>query len=124
MITKSTVLILGAGASYPYGLPLGADLRKSICEMVDGDNMLFKSLKLHASIDSDEIKNFARQFKRSHVNSIDAFLSKRSEFTDIGKLAIAAALIEKEIPDKLANATGAEHWYSYMWNQISSVRLN
>lgn len=134
MITKSTVLILGAGASYPYDLPLGAELRKSICEMVDGHNSVYRSLKLHTNNNSEEIKNFARQFKRSHVNSIDAFLAKRSEFTEIGKLAIAAALIEKENPDGVLNAKDTENWYSYMWNlmiqdihdisQLQSNRIN
>jgi hypothetical protein len=30
MINKKTVLVLGAGASKPYGLPLGTELRDSV----------------------------------------------------------------------------------------------
>jgi hypothetical protein len=116
MIKNSTVLILGAGASYPYGLPLGAELRNSICGMADGHSALAIALHKYADIGIEEIKDFARQFKRSHVKSIDAFLAKRSEFTGIGKLAIAADIIEKENPEKLLNADDKEHWYSYMWN--------
>ena len=110
MITRPTVLILGAGASYPYGLPLGGELRNSICQLA---------------------RDFARQFKRSHVKSIDAFLAKRTEFTDVGKLVIAAILINKENPDKLDHVDDAEHWYAYMWNlmipdinNVSELRNN
>jgi hypothetical protein len=131
MIKNSTVLILGAGASCPYGLPLGAELRNSICGMADGHSALAFALHKYADIDIEEIKNFARQFQRSHIKSIDAFLAKRSEFTDIGRLAIAAALIEKENPEKLLNAIDTEHWYSYMWNlmiqdinDISQLQFN
>ena len=31
MINTKTVLVLGAGASYPYGFPLGAELHDRIC---------------------------------------------------------------------------------------------
>ena len=31
MITQQTILVLGAGASKPYGYPTGADLKKLIC---------------------------------------------------------------------------------------------
>lgn len=31
MITRRTVLVLGAGASKPYGYPLGGELRNQIC---------------------------------------------------------------------------------------------
>lgn len=131
MITKSTVLILGAGASFPYGLPLGAELRNSICSVADSHDALAKTLQRFANIDPDDTKDFARQFKRSHVKSIDAFLAKRSEFAGIGKLAIAALLIEKENPDNLLNASDTENWYSYVWNlmiqdinEISQLRSN
>ena len=131
MIERSTVLILGAGASYPYGLPLGAELRNSICKAADGHGTLAKTLRRFANIDIGRTIDFARQFKQSHVKSIDAFLAKRSEFTELGKLAIAAVLIEKENPEKLVNTIDTEHWYSYMWNlmiqdinDISQLRSN
>jgi len=120
MIKRPSVLVLGAGASRPYGLPLGAELRNSICRIADGHDVLAKTIQRFANIDLDETVNFARQFKRSHVKSIDAFLAKRNEFTEIGKLVIATVLIEKENPDRLLDAVDAEHWYSYIWNLMIS----
>ena len=32
MITEDTLLILGAGASFPYGYPTGKELRHIICK--------------------------------------------------------------------------------------------
>ncbi len=116
MIKKPTVLILGAGASKPYGLPLGSELRYSICQATDNANDLANTLKKVVGIDQAETIDFARQFRRSHVKSIDAFLAKRTEFTNVGKLAIAAILIGRESPGRLEHIDEAEHWYAYMWN--------
>lgn len=116
MIKRPTVLILGAGASCTYGLPLGAELRTSICRAVEDYDDLAETLKDLADVDVEMTRAFAREFARSHVKSIDAFLAKRSGFTDVGKLAIAAKLVAKEDPTKLVNANDTEHWYSYLWN--------
>ncbi len=37
MFKKETVFILGAGASKPYGYPLGSDLIKEIIANIDND---------------------------------------------------------------------------------------
>ena len=37
MIKTKTVFILGAGASCPYGFPLGTELRQEICQYYSAD---------------------------------------------------------------------------------------
>ncbi len=37
MITKPTVLVLGAGASKPYGYPLGGELLEYIYAVLEND---------------------------------------------------------------------------------------
>jgi hypothetical protein len=44
MITTPTVLVLGAGASYPYGFPTGKGLRDLICETFSSTNAMASQL--------------------------------------------------------------------------------
>jgi len=69
-------------------------------------------------INLDEIKDFARAFRRSNVSSIDAFLFRRPNFNEIGKFAIAAHLCKLEKPDDLDSAQDDSHWYRFLWNQM------
>src|SRR6267378_303056 len=94
MIEKRTVLILGAGASMPYGFPSGSGLRRHIIEYLD-------------------------ELLSADTTSIDVFLERRTEFVEIGKAAIAATLIPLEstrnlfqtwtLPSVLMSQT----WYQY-----------
>ena len=55
---------------------------------------------------------------RSNVASIDAFLAKRTGFTTIGKLCIAAHLVIRERPDHVMNEANDDHWYRHLWNVL------
>lgn len=115
MIEIPTVLILGAGASKPYGFPLGK-------ELVD------KVLRLFEDETNDEIfyllgfeKQARLEFKEallySSRNSVDAFLEHRFEFIEIGKAAIAMCLIPNEATDRLYNT---DNWYRYLFNKMNT----
>ncbi len=72
MIEVPTVLILGAGASNPYGFPLGWDLLKKMCEVLaDERQRLFQQLKEYGHR-ADEISNFGYTLLRSGQQSVDA----------------------------------------------------
>jgi hypothetical protein len=119
MITTPTVLVLGAGASCPYGFPTAKKLKVLICEA-------FASKTSPPSIFLSEDCNFAPEqffqfkeaFLRSGQPSVDAFLERRPEFLDVGKLAIAFCLMPFEIEEKLYHPDGKD-WYEYL-----SVKLN
>ncbi len=51
----------------------------------------------------------------SNASSIDAFLGRRPDFMEVGKLAIAACLLPSEDLNALCPIViGGDHWYSYL----------
>lgn len=118
MIISPTIFVLGAGASMPYGFPSGETLKDWICQAEADEDWIAKVISQNLEIDREEIRNFARALRRSHINSIDAFLFRRPEFNAIGKFAIAAHLCRLEIPEALDAAEGQKHWYRLLWNRM------
>jgi len=96
MIDAHTVLILGAGASKPYGFPLGTELRHQILSMLSGEaNPDFKTLSAlgHTPV---AINQFRDDLHDALHNTIDDFLSDRPTHRVIGAQAIIIALINCE----------------------------
>ena len=102
----------------PYGFPSGAQLKDWICQATEGEDWIGRELHEKLKIDVEEIKDFARALKRSHINSIDAFLFRRPEFNGIGKFAIAAHICRLEIADRLDSAADMVNWYRLLWNKM------
>lgn len=115
MIADETVLILGAGASFDYGYPLGRDLLMSVCKALSEEGALHRLLRNNCGFPWDTIKRFETDLRECNLQSIDAFLELRGkEFERIGKAAIAGILIPKEIRANLSR-TG---WYEYLHSRI------
>lgn len=119
MINNPLLLVLGAGASKPYGFPLGSELRLELCNLKNDSSIFRHALVKHANLDDNQIREVAKSFKLSGIKSIDAFLAVRSEFATIGKLAIAGYLLSKD------HQIVAEHdldddWYLELWNALKS----
>lgn len=132
MISIPTVLVLGAGASFPYGYPSGSQLIDNIIQRLGGrgtytPNYFAELLEL--KFPEEHIHDFITHLRRSKVRSIDDFLDHRKEFREIGKIAIAQAIIgcEQGNPeiDPLFNvSTGApnsllERWYPLLLDAMS-----
>src|SRR6266550_5948463 len=117
MIKHQTVLVLGAGASVPYGFPAGRDLRDNIVgELSDVTTNLFVVLR-SAGFDDAQITRFREALQKSGQPSVDVFLEHRSpEFTSIGKVAIAASLIPYEDEARLWG--GSHNWYEHVWKHL------
>lgn len=123
MITKSTVLILGAGASMPYGFPSGRQLVENIRDTEIAEGNLAPS-----GFTSVELKGFRDELREADPSSVDGFLEHRKDLIPIGKVAIAYALIKYEIPDRLypdENAfkhndklDKAEQWYRHLAEKL------
>lgn len=120
MIQTPTVFILGAGASAPYGYPIGTGLIDSICDNIGNGNLsTFVNTLIHSGQSSQkDIIKFKRALELSRKSSIDAFLEHRKEFMKVGKLAIASVLIQAEMQYKLFNVKNC--WYSYFYNQLNT----
>lgn len=119
MITKTTTLVLGAGASMPYGFPSGAELRSLICGPTQSRPSHAGAIleQYHLAHERD-VREFADTFLRSGVASIDAFLAKRDNLTEIGKYLIAYTLCERENDLTIFRTDIEDHWYHYLWQEL------
>ena len=60
---------------------------------------------------------FAAALRRARPYSIDAFLEMRREFREVGKAAIANALLRAELNSEIAKVKPAVDWYRYLFNR-------
>jgi hypothetical protein len=111
MFSNNTVFIVGAGASYELGLPLGETLKSRICEIVqlnrnDGfENSRFSYVVHEASSAGlGTVAEFTKACKLiltglPNVASIDIFLDIHQEdkiLVEAGKIALVIAILEAE----------------------------
>lgn len=130
MIERRTVLILGSGASKPYGFPTGIELKNNILginlrralEMakLDQDNPNYSPnwRYLIETCGESAIESFFYSLRRSGKNSVDSFIEHRPEFMEVGKLLISYQLIQYETEDQLFTAGG--NWYQYIYDRLNA----
>lgn len=121
MIKRPTVLILGAGASAPFGFPPGRQLSQDICRGLSREATHFFVLLRECGFDANLIAAFRDALELSGRPSVDVFLEHRPEFLELGKTAIAASLIAYEIEDKLLEMKG--NWYGYLFRRLGPSLL-
>lgn len=129
MITKPTVLVLGAGASMPYGMPSGADLKNEIWRLLlsdserqysDGERFHLCGVMQNAGFNPQEMKLFAKKLRDSPRATIDAFLACQPQFAKIGKASIALGLLlfyNRNKP-KSANSKLERAWYHLLYEKL------
>ncbi len=139
---KSTVFILGAGASIPFGYPSGRELVDQILKTLNPNyfhDFSFKSkdimtgkivlhplrqsftdysLYLKHGFTKELISGFETALNNSFKDSIDSFLISRKDFYEIGKFAIANCILQCEIPNEFQFVT--QSWLRYLWQKINS----
>lgn len=124
MINKSTVLILGAGASKPFGFPLGNELKKRIVDLQDVseknfNNSLMNNLAM-AGFNYADIVEFARHLGASPFSSVDRFLEYstvfRGKVREIGCAAIATELL---IRSQNLNDCREFNWIGILFNALA-----
>lgn len=118
MITTPTAFILGAGASIPYDFPSGPELRDAICLDSAPKGMLSEVLSNTMRVDPALTADFGKAFQRSAL-SVDAFLSRRLEYKDIGKLCIAVELCRREMPARVLRLDNKDNWYALLWEALT-----
>ena len=115
-------MILGAGASWDYGFPVGAGLRDQICrEIQSGVYPYFEQ-----NWKRREVQSFGRHLLKSRI-SVDAFLEDHPDYLDIGKFAIASKLLPCENEQSLydnwlyqekAKIEDKNHWYDILFGKL------
>ena len=120
MITKPTVLILGAGASTPFGFPSGEELVSRILEYLEGGHPARDVLShaIRALEPSRTIDEFHEALFYSGRMSIDAFLEHNSQFLEVGKMAIASVLVPLENERTLFSASS--NWYKLLFKYLNT----
>ena len=117
---KKITLVLGAGASYAVGYPVGTGLRNKICELATPAREYIALPAGLLSFEGGILHNFVNAFRKSQMFSIDAFLARRPEYVNIGKMAIATILLEIENENHLLTTDHTDHWYRYFYNKFAS----
>ena len=117
--SKKITLVLGAGASHAMGYPVGSGLRSSILDLAITKRQEF-TITAGLYYQENLLYRFVEAFRRSQMFSIDAFLARRPEFSEIGKRSIAALLLEIEDEQRLINTEHRDHWYRYFYNKFSA----
>lgn len=122
MINKKTVLILGAGASWDYGFPIGMELRNQICRRIrKGPHPALGHHWGH-----NQLTAFANDLLQSRI-SVDAFLEKNPEYLGMGKFAIASTLLPCEVKSFLYSywlhpehqrMKDKNHWYDILFGKM------
>src|SRR5688572_9748283 len=112
MVTESTLLIVGAGGSSPYGYPIGSELKSHILSYCKND--LVRGLLIQCGFAAAEIDSFRSAFLKSSKPTIDSFLEDRVDFLKLGKVLIAYAILSNEKEDIFERT----NWYQHLFNSI------
>src|SRR5712675_414174 len=118
MITNKTCLVLGAGASAPFGYPTGNALTERIKKelLPDRPGQLHHDL-INAGFSPDTLLSFRNELRYSQRSSVDAFLEDwEADFMEVGKAAIAASLIRHEDRDKIVDDP---NWYRRLFSEMT-----
>ena len=113
MISKPTVLILGAGSSTHCGYPLGRELVAQLCQLrgsAELDN-------LPDGWSRDGVERFLTKLSLSDPSSIDAFLETNRDEASLGKFLIARQLKKREDIARLFPPHDSG-WYRYLFNSL------
>lgn len=121
MITKKTVLVLGAGSSAHLDFPTGTKLKERVCNIPKDRNKYapFYSFLNFKGISTEDVDRFFRDLQYSGKLSVDAFLEHQPTYTLIGKAAIASILIPFENKDKLFEKS--DSWYGVLFKYMSTA---
>jgi len=119
---RSTLLVLGAGASADFGFSCGKDLLVKVCGLLEhsGRTDTPERLAFHMlAFDRSRLGQFRRALIESPSTSVDEFLETRTEFMQAGKAAMACILLPEERASlKVLHEPGKYHWYKYLLKHL------
>lgn len=113
MIRQPTVFVLGAGASKPYGFPLGNEIKQMILAELSTD--LGKEHYRACGFDNQQVEEFITVLTASPYDTIDTILTARASLKDIGRFAIASVLAPCERQNSLFPP---KDWYKHIYHRL------
>jgi len=123
MITRPTVLILGAGAAYELGMPLGPRLLTHVADILDPET---QGTMEYPYLDVLEKVGFTRgRLERFHdavsntaITAIDHLLAKQPSYHRMGRAAIAAALLTYERRAAITVSPERPRWSEMLFERM------
>ena len=121
MIKEDTVFILGAGASWPYGLPTSEELRIKICQ--NFADRIKNLVEARAPDKAERMYKEALEFTDAFYgssDSIDLWLMNNKRFITIGKHAIITYILQGESNGNLRERSPhpEQDWYTHLWKKM------
>lgn len=116
MILTKTVFVLGAGASHPFGLPLGIGLRDWVLVNFNGKTGDAVHLYNTTEFTEQQVGTFVSALRYSGLQSVDAFLERRPEFMEVGKAIMAIEMVLRENHDVLWRE--GSNWMLYLYSAM------
>ncbi len=114
---KRTVFVLGAGASKPYGFPLGEELKTTIIGRLTDHNCI--TTLVTNGFRETLVRDFAEALTGTYSPTIDIFLEKKGKFRTLGAYMIAYVLFPCENHRLLFPQN---NWYAQMYNILGFER--
>lgn len=116
MITKPTLLILGAGASIPYGFPSGEDLKAGVLRAIEdyGTRRIIDEYSSAGATTGD----LKEAIQDSHLASVDLILESQPKLVKIGKAAMVIPIMQAEDETALRGDAGKDHWYQHLFRKM------
>lgn len=119
MIAQPTVIVVGAGASKPYGYPLGRELIDEVIHVLYDPEAA--RLMEDAGFERVKIRSMIADLSRCSDSSIDTWLRYNSQYMGLGKLAISLAIAEHEKHSEDEPLfRGRPRWYELLWQSMST----
>ena len=118
MITKPTVMILGAGASMPSGFPSGEDLFRTV-RSLNIDQLADKIQPAERHL----VHPLQLAVRNSLDQSLDAMLELRPDLQKAGKAFMARELLQIEHNVMRHNEDRAGAWYRALWRAFDLSSL-
>lgn len=113
-LNKKTVFILGAGASNPYGLPLGVDLKNQM--LANLSIRACRKILIDHGFESALVEDFLESLSGTYHPTIDIFLEKKRKFRALGSYLIAYTLLPLETHN---NLFPQRDWYGHLYSAIN-----
>jgi hypothetical protein len=123
---KTVSLILGAGASAPYGFPLGAELKQKSVEMLQDNSKLYE-LKIDKDVQMMALRKSLIEILSNDpsVQTIDSFLARNPKYTELMRIIVTEIILKYEMEHQsrrfLQNVDrkdpALKDWYSWLFNE-------
>jgi len=115
MVDIETVLVLGAGASKAFGFPTGEELVKRICLFLSQERYFNIYYQTAGHYSPEIAERFPKVLKQANPFSVDAWLEHNPNYIEVGKVAIAIALLYCE---KQSSLRPENNWYQLLFKRL------